>query len=98
MRPLPWLGLLVLVACVPLRGFDCHCVPEAVQQQIDEDHARAPALLEPFVAAQGEFLRVPDEALGTDWIAVDPGMNAWRPMGVSMRWRIDRARSSLASR
>lgn len=78
-----WLGLLVLAACFPIRDFGCHCVPESVKLEMAEDHARAQALIEPWLARRGETLRVYDEALGTEWVALEPGMTGFAPTGVS---------------
>lgn len=75
-----WLGLLVLAACFPIRDFGCTwCQPElseAAKQKMAADEARGLELLEPWIAARGEFLRVHDEAIGVDWIAVEPGVAA----------------------
>jgi hypothetical protein len=82
-----WLGLFVLAACFPIRDFGCtwceYELSEEAQQKIAADEARGRELLEPWIAARGEFLRVRDEALGVDWVAVEPGMTGLKPTGVT---------------
>lgn len=75
------IGLLVLAACFPIRDFGCDCglndlSPEQLAK-IAEDKERGKALMAAWIAEHGGTLRVRDDALGTDWVSVTPGIEGF---------------------
>lgn len=98
------IGLLALAACVPIRDLGCDCglddlSPEQAAK-IEADEATAKALMSAWVDTHGGTLRVRDDALDTDWIAVSPGTADFQlglvtirdePMSASAKLKAQRA-------
>jgi hypothetical protein len=102
------IGLLVLVACFPIRDLGCECGTHHLSAEdvarIAADEAKAKELMAGWIAAHGGTLRVRDDALGTDWVAVAAGIEGFQlglvtirdePMAVHAKLKAQRADRSV---